>query len=61
MRKNNRVLRYLKNTDRQRLIRAEIVQPSNNDSVARKRLEKLWEESMDFFKQSDGKDVEDDR
>lgn len=49
----NRNLLRLQNSDRQRLIKARVVHPHNDDLEARKRIERLWEQSMNFFEHSE--------
>lgn len=47
---SRRVLRRLKQADRNRIvIRARKVDTQNDDLSERKRIEKLWEESIDYF------------
>lgn len=46
----NRNLLRLQDSDRQRLIKDRVVHPHDDDLEARKRIERLWEKSMSYNK-----------
>lgn len=46
---DRRTLRRVKQHDRNRLIRGRKVDTQNDDMSQRKRIEKLWEQSINFF------------
>lgn len=50
MRHKKSILRRLKNSDRQRLIRARVVFPHNDDLESRKQIEKMWEKYINSDK-----------